>query len=434
MNSFFYSVEQIPGDKARVAFLPATADVFRDPDVFEMTTCDGYKFVPWGHLNQLPYKIIDLIESDETLATCQVFNSEVCYGSGLRYCTEVASSHVAQDVDEFLMDNPLADYFLGVCQDMKYFNFAVSVIILNRDGTKVVQLHRKPACYCRFEPADKVTGKIPAVIFGPFRLTQPDDRFERIELLDPHAPWRDLQSRLASSKCRKFAVLSRFPGVDSTYYPIPHYAALFKGPWYNIKKLIGENKKAKLSNAAPIKYLIEVSERYWAKILSDKKAASPEEQKKAVADKKREMIEFLTDARNSGMVLFSSRSISVDGKNDVSDITVTPVDSKSKEGGDWESDIAEAVNMECFTMRVHSNLVGSVPGKAQMNNSGSDKRELFTIAHALQKPYRDVLFGVHNLIIKVNGWKGVHPDCPFIQLTTLDEHSDAREVSISQPQ
>jgi hypothetical protein len=36
-------------------------------------------------------------------------------------------------------------------------------------------------------------------------------------------------------------------------------------------------------------------------------------------------------------------------------------------------------------MRVHSNLVGSVPGKSQTNNSGSDKREHYTITQALQK-------------------------------------------------
>lgn len=76
--------------------------------------------------------------------------------------------------------------------------------------------------------------------------------------------------------------------------------------------------------------------------------------------------------------------------------------------------------MMCFTMRVHSNLVGSVPGKSQTNNSGSDKRELYTIAQALQKPYHDLLFNVHRLIIRFNKWDGAYPDCPFIQLTTLD--------------
>jgi len=62
---------------------------------------------------------------------------------------------------------------------------------------------------------------------------------------------------------------------------------------------------------------------------------------------------------------------------------------------------------------VHSNLVGSVPGKAQTNNSGSDKRELYTIAQALQKPYHDLLFTVHRIIIKFNGWQGVTVDVPL---------------------
>lgn len=102
-----------------------------------------------------------------------------------------------------------------------------------------------------------------------------------------------------------------------------------------------------------------------------------------------------------------------------------------KEGGDWATDIVEAINMMCFTMRVHSNLVGSVPGKSQTNNSGSDKRELYTIAHALQKPYHDLLFSVHRLIILFNKWTAIKPDCPFIQLTTLDENKDAKQVSIN---
>ena len=87
--------------------------------------------------------------------------------------------------------------------------------------------------------------------------------------------------------------------------------------------------------------------------------------------------------------------------------------------------------MICFTMRVHSNLVGSVPGKAQTNNSGSDKRELYTITQALQKPYHDILFNVHRIICRFNGWENVKTDVPFIQLTTLDSHSDAQSVTFN---
>ena len=110
------------------------------------------------------------------------------------------------------------------------------------------------------------------------------------------------------------------------------------------------------------------------------------------------------------------------------DVKISRIDDE-KEGGDWSTDIQEAVNMVCFTMRVHSNLVGSVPGKSQSNNSGSDKRELYTIAQSLQKPYHDLLFNVHRIIMKFNKWKDCYPECPIIQLTTLDENMDAKVVT-----
>lgn len=432
------SVEQFPMSNAGVLFVNKTSEIFRDSGIFNTRrTPDGKEYKTWGGNDQLPYDIINLIEKDETVSTCQVFNAEVCYGAGLTYDVCNASPAVAQKVEEFLLDNPLPDYFLGVCQDMMHFNFAVSVIILNADGSEIVELHRKPACYCRFAPADPDTGKLTKIIFGPFRDTQPHNKFEEIELLDTRSPWRDLQQRMGRrasmagnpSKCRKFAILSRFPGVDSPYYPIPHYAALFKGNWYNIKQLIGQAKMSKLKNAAPIKYVIEISQRYWDNLFLQEKISNPEKQLIRMNEKKREMMEFLTDHENSGSALFTGKSISIDGKGESADVTVVPIDSKTKEGGDWESDIAEAVNMVCFTMRVHSNLVGSVPGKSQTNNSGSDKRELYTIAQALKKPYRDLLFLPHKVIIRYNGWKGVKPDCPFIQLTTLDEHADCKEVT-----
>ena len=73
------------------------------------------------------YNIIDLIESDETMSTCQMFNAEVCYG-GLIYDTEQATAQIQAQVEDFTTDNDLSNYFLGVCQDFKHFAFAVSVI------------------------------------------------------------------------------------------------------------------------------------------------------------------------------------------------------------------------------------------------------------------------------------------------------------------
>ena len=425
----FNSVETLPGYDARAAFTVNSSSVFKeDVDIVPVVIDDTLSYVPWGGDNNMPFDILKLIEDDETLSTCQMFNAEVCFGSGLRYDTCLASAAVKSEVEDFFLDNDIASYYLGVCQDFKHFGFAVSVIILSRDGTKIVRLLRKEACYCRFAPAGK-DGRITRLLYANWRkcIASRSD-IEVIEMLDATAPWRDLQDRLAkNTTCRKFAVVSRIPTPDSTYYPIPYYASLFKGKWYNIKQLIGLAKESKLRNSAPIKYQIEISQKYWESIFRSEGITDRRKQQERIVQEKQSILDFLTGAENSGKAWFSTFYVTPDGKEQ-HDVVINKIDD-SKEGGDWSTDIQEAVNMFCFTMRVHSNLVGSVPGKSQSNNSGSDKRELYTIAQALQKPYHDLLFTVHRIIIRFNGWKGVVPDCPFIQLTTLDKHADAKQVT-----
>lgn len=426
----FSSVEYFNRGLSAALFSEPSASVFReDKDIMPMSLTDEIEVMPWGGDNQLPFRIIDKIERDETLATCQEFQSEVCYGSGLSYDCSNSSQTVADEVEDFFIDNQIPSYFLGVCRDFKYFGFAVSVIILDREGKRIVRIIRKEACYCRFAPADE-SGKIPYIVYANFRLQMPTS-IEKIDLLNQESPWSDLKIKLKENpELRKFAIVSRIPTTDSTYYPIPYYAALFKGKWFDIKQNIGIAKDASLRNSASLKYHISVSIRYWEKICRAENITDKLKMKARVIQEKQNIIDFLTGAENSGKAIFSEFYVSPDGKEQ-QDVKIEKIDS-TKAGGDWESDIQEAVNMICFTMRVHSNLVGSVPGKAQTNNSGSDKRELYTIAHALQKPYHDILFTVHRIIIRFNQWHGVVPVCPFVKLTTLDEHTDAKTVKMDE--
>ena len=431
MGDFNYlhitGVNDLPGYHAAAAFTTKSSEVFKEAEeISPRHVSDKVSYMPWGADDQMPYDIINLIESDETLSTCQMFNAEVCYGSGLVYQTdEWCKQKVVNEVEEFFLDNDMASYFLGVCQDFKHFGFAVSVIILNEQGNKVVRVLRKEACYVRFAPANK-EGVIPQVLYANWRNSVRAEQVEVIPLLNPQSPWTDLQAQVKKGK-RKFAVVSRVPTPDSTYYPIPYYASLFKGKWYNIKQLIGVAKEAKLKNSAPIKYHIEIAKSFWSNIFKAEGITDRVKQQERVNEEKDNIINFLTGMENSGKVLFSEFYVSPNGEEQ-HDVVINKIET-DKEGGDWATDIIEAVNMMCFTMRVHSNLVGSVPGKSQTNNSGSDKRELYTIAQALQKPYHDLLFNVHRLIIRFNKWDGAYPDCPFIQLTTLDENKDAKQVS-----
>ena len=440
MELSFNSVETIANLNASAAFQVDSGKVFKDDvDICPVIIDKKLSYIPWGGDNNLPYHILDLIESDETLSTCQQFNAEVCYGSGLRYNVDESTKTVKQEVEDFLLDNAVAQYWLGVCHDFKHFAFCVSVIILNAEGNKVVRLIRKEACYCRLSPAEK-DGSIKYLLYANWRnVIASRDDIEVIDLLDVNSPWRDLAIRMGKiagddgktairTKSRKFAVLTRVPTPDSTYYPIPYYGSLFRGKWYNIKQLIGMAKEAKLKNIAPIKYQIEISNKYWDSIFKSEGITDRKEQQKRIVKEKQQILDFLTGVENAGKVWFSTFYVAPTGEVQ-HEVVINKIDN-DKEGGDWSTDIQEAVNMFCFTMRVHSNLVGSVPGKSQTNNSGSDKRELYTIAHSLQKPYHDLLFTVHRIIIRFNGWQGCKVDVPFIQLTLLSEHQDAKSVSI----
>ena len=229
----------------------------------------------------MPYDILRLIEDDETLSTCQMFNAEIVYGDGLRYNTDAASAIVKEQVNDFLLSNDLSSYYLGVCQDLKHFAFCVSVIILNGDNTRIVRLIRKEACYCRFTPADK-NGDIPYILYANWREASfSRDKIEKIPLLSVSAPWADLTVRMGQkmdvggnkkqpTKEHKFAILTRIPTPDSTYYPIPYYAALFKGKWYRSAHSDAYASETRRKNIKQLRFLEKLQTGIWVFIPSAK--------------------------------------------------------------------------------------------------------------------------------------------------------------------
>lgn len=428
MNSDFsdffepFSVEFAPGLQANVIFTEDSSNVFReDGDVSPLVISEDIRIMPWGADNIMPFNIMELIDDDETISTCMNFNAEVAFAAGIRY----ENTRMQKEVDVFTKRNNLSRIFFGHCSDMKMFDFCVSLIFLNNKRDKIERVVRKHAAYCRFGVADKY-GKIPYIVYANWRNPVNKDNCEVIPVLDEDDLLFDLQNQISLHPDRSvYAVVSKVPKSSSTYYPIPAYASIFKSDWFDIKKIIGKAKKAKFKNSAPIKYHIEVNAGYWRRACEAEGLTDKMKCKEHVKMLKKQMIDFLSGADNAGKVLFSQTFISPDGKESP-EIKVNKI-SEEKEGGDFTTDIQEAVNMICFSMRVHSNLVGSVPGKAQSNNSGSDKRELYTIAQTLQKPYHTIMLEVHNLICNFNNWT-VTPKVDIIQLTTLDKHSDAKTV------
>lgn len=410
-------------------------------DALPVPGYEQLKYMPFGIQDMHPSNLIRTIGSDEVLSQNLFFNILTAYGSGLQYVdrkTRTPSEN--PEIERFFIDNSMKEFFLEQCTDIKHFFFAVAVVILNRAGDKIVQLRHKDACYCRFEKADK-KGRINHVFYANWKkkgsLTKKDiemimllnekEPLRHLEVLMGRAPGTDGKTAMRTSE-RKFAVVMRFPTPGQRYYPAPYYMSLFRGDWFDIKRLIGKGKKAKIRNHAPIRYQVEINNDYWNQIIAEEGIVDDVKVKERINEEKAKIRDFITGVHNSGKAWITGFYVDSYG-HEQSMVKITVVDLK-KEGGDWSEDTQEASNMLCYGTNIHPNLVGATPGKSQSNNSGSDKRELFTLKQTLETAFRDMLSKVHEVVIWFNGWnRMVRPEVPVVLLTTLDKNTDAEKVS-----
>ena len=417
-----------------------SASVFDEDGYATPLPVPGYqklKYIPFGPDDQMPQHLLHAIGTDEVLSQNLFFNVLTAYGNGLQYNDrETKTPTEDPEIERFMMSNSLKSFYLEQCTDMKHFFFSVAVVILNKARTKIVKVVHKDACYCRFEKANS-SGRVEHVFFANWkqksRLTKDD--VEVLTLLDERNPIGHLMALMGRepndkgvtqrpTSETKFAMVMRFPTPGQRYYPMPYYTALFRGDWYDLKRLIGKAKKAKIRNHASVKYQVEIHKDYWANLIAEEHLIDPVAIAERIKQEKENIKRFVTGVENSGKVWITGYYIDSYGKEQRM-VRVNLIDS-SKEGGDWSEDIQEASNMICYGTNIHPNLVGATPGKSQSNNSGSDKRELFTLKQSLETAFHDMLLRVHELIIYFNGWQAkVKPEVPIVLLTTLDKKTDA---------
>lgn len=410
-------------------------------------TADGktYKYAAFGEDDQLPYQIKERLSQNMITAQCQQFNTLCCYGQGVRFVDRKDKKDIdTPDILDFCLHNSLQEVFMSQCTDMKYYYFSVVVIILSRDGKRIVEVRNKDAEFCRFEYAPSTdSGNIEHVFYADFRSGIFEEKtVEVISLLNYFDPLGDLEVRMGMqpdpntgrkripAKERKFAILCRMPTAGCQYYPDPYYFSIFRDAWFDIYRLIGIGKRHMIKNTSAPRVQIEVHEDYWDSVCDNEHIIDEDKRAERKKTEKDNIIKFVTGIENAGKALVSGYYIDPNGKECRMVRINTLNDPSKKEGGNWSDDMQEASNALCFAFGIHPNLVGAVPGKSQMNNSGSDKRELFTLKQAIEKPFHDVMSKPYHVILHYNGWNDkATVDVPMIQLTTLDENKDAKAVS-----
>ena len=404
-----------------------------------------YEYVDFGKDNLAPYRNQQLIEANMVMSGCQLFNIQSCYGQGIHFLDrETGEMTQDKEIRDFCLRNAIHHQWLRMATDIKYNFFSVMVIYLSRDHSKIVQIRMRNACDCRFTKRNNF-GQIEHVLVGDFRQGR-SQTIEAIPLLDEIDPLGDLEYRLGKAphiytsekiaeppmgSCCKFAILCLVPTPGYRYYPIPYYTSIYRDAWYDIYRLIGIGKRYMIKNTSAPRIQVEVHRTYWDNVCREENITDKVKRAERIKEERRRITEFCTKPENAGKAWVTSYDSLPDGKGERRMVRVyNLMEGKSKEGGDWIDDMGEASNSLCFSMGVHPNMVGATPGKSQMNNSGSDKRELFTLKQALEKMFHDVMEVPFHVIMHYNGWdEKFSIDVPMIQLTTLDENKDAKEVT-----
>lgn len=442
----FFDIERSAGEAITVESIYSSPE--EDSLLTGIKADDGntYDVVAWGSDNQLPYKLKEMIEKNSVMSQDKFFNLLTCYGRGLEYM-DVATRDDKNpkptgdlDIKRFLMRNNMKRFFAEQSTDLKYYSFCACVVILTRDRKKIVRVVHKDACHVRFEKADE-QGRINHILYANWKDDDAPEHVEAIPLLDEYDPLGDLLARSGKEKDKlgifkyaplkfsKFAIVCRIPTVGCHYYPIPYWSATLRDGWYDIYGHLTAAKRAKIKNGQNIRYHVEINTRFWEERAHARGiSVGSDEFVNMKNEFMGELRDYLAGSSNSDKLFWSEFESMLDGKEQHY-IKINVVDT-SKAGNEYNDDVAEVSNVLAYSDNVHPNLAGATPGKSQMNNSGSDKRELFTMKQALETLPHDMMMPVHYTIIYFNAWEDkVYPDVPMILLTTLDKNTDAKQVT-----
>ena len=406
---------------------------------------DVYHYVPYGDDDQLPFKVMKKIGENMVTSQCQLFNVQACYGQGVRFIDRDTREDTQDpDIRRFCLRNSLHELFLEQTTDMKFFFNTVTKIVLSNDHREIVQIRHRETCYCRFARKNEEK-RFKYILYGDWKESAPDpSEVEVLPLLDFSDPLGDLMVRMGrepdpkTGKRRKvpedateceFAIVCRMATPGRRLYARPYYFSAFRDSWFDIYELIGLGKRFMIQNTSAPRLQIEVHDDYWDIVCDNEGITDSDARKERIKQEKQNIIDFVCGPKNAGKALISGYYVDPSGKEH-SMVRVVNLNQGKKEGGDWADDMQEAANTLCFAFGVHPNLIGATPGKSQMNNSGSDKRELFTMKQAMEKPFHDVMMKPYHVVLHYNGWsEKVTVDVPMLMLTTLDENKDAKEVT-----
>ncbi len=435
------NITYLKGAETIVMQVPSI-DSFEEPTT--TVPLGDFRVSPWGDSNNLPAEVMALIEKSEVVSSNLNFNNLMTYGQGVKpYIRRKEGNKIVydecdnQEVLDFFEQNDIAGYFLEQCIDVNTFGNVFPEIILTKDLSRVFSLRHKEATFSRWGVADKTTGEI----FKHFYSSKWADgatveNTTVTDVLSRFNPYQDLITRIEKRKVTvpRFIIPINFPSPGRIYYQKPAYWSIFKSGSFDFSTMIWEFKKILLKNGLRIKYVIYISDKYWEYIFKEENinTSDPAAVKARKSEEMMKFQSFLSDDKNAGKGLMVLKKMVPSGSTAIEEkyITIETIKSDIK-GGEFLEDSSEVSNIMSYAQNVHTDLIGSNPGRKGSSMSGTDKRELFMIKAAMMAPIRDRLMRPLYVVKKFNKW----PDeivfrVSDYEFTTLDKNKSGKQEVI----
>jgi hypothetical protein len=417
--------------KTSAPVAPTTVKVKEESGKFEKG-----KIAPWGSDNRYPQKFLDQLKLNGAASGGLSLLKAIHYGNGVTFfknekdengkrTKQVQFLEDYEEIFSFWKRNKMPKFFTSTISDLETFSMAFPEYIISKDFQKITHVRRKKTAWCRRELINPSTGISEQVYLNAnWEGTETNNEYtSKIHCMDPFWTADEIREYCKKKRIYKFVIPTHYTMTDETYYNKTSWHAVYHNGWMEVSNSIPKYKKYLFENQINIKYVVYISDQYFADEYGDDWEEYDVAKKKKI---KEELItaidEHLSGNESAGRTLFSKKIRDANG-DFIKAIEIEPIDNLLKDGSFLPD--ASAANSEInYSQGVDSTLVGSgTPGGNMGAGSGSDKRIAFVILSALFKTKRETTLEIWEFLKEFNGWdEALQATFENMVLTTLDKN------------
>lgn len=388
---------------------------------------DDNKIIEWGCKNNQPHSLLDLTDNNNLANPILGTKTNFVVGKGLiTYQNIIDAKGKKQlkvvsipEIEKFIEKTDLNDKLLNVQKDIQKLGNGFCQLIFNKAQTEIVDIAHQDATYCRIS-AMNTEGISPYIYLCKDWKNPSFSDNGNVIRLKSYIPYQNIWDTPEELQTWRKQLFPSFvvhlkhyePGYP--YYGIPSWYGTRK--WIELANLIPEWHISGIKNGYAIRYLVEVSDAFFANV--------PIEEIEQAKDRLQDEIDAcLAGFENAGKSLHIGMSQNLFSEGaDKGVIRITPIQVDLK-------DDAFSILFENSNTAVPSGFTLAAPlagiERSGGISSGSEMEHAYRIWLHLHAPtLRKVLLNPIKIISRINGWEEKYPGIQFgfenTELTTLD--------------